>query len=241
MINGIDVSRAQGQINWDKVASHPDIKFAICKSTEGATYVDPMFNKHWEGIKKVGLIRGCYHFANTRNSPLTDAANFLNVVKNIQPGDLLCLDIEVSALKGNDFNSWVLTWLEQVESATGVKPVIYTGGPFFTDHAGVLNEETLEKYKKYDLWLAAYVVNPKNYIPKPWKEKGYTIWQKSGDIAAPGDSPKRIDGIGAVVDWNVYDGTSEQMLEWALSLTNAQPTTGIVDKIKDFVSKFLGK
>ena len=50
---GIDVSRHNGTINWTKVATEP-IEFVYIKTTEGATYVNPQFEKNIRGAIGLG-------------------------------------------------------------------------------------------------------------------------------------------------------------------------------------------
>lgn len=63
-INGIDVSKWQGKVDWDQMASErPDIKFVIVKASEGVGYTDPKFKRNWDEVKRINLVRGAYHFA----------------------------------------------------------------------------------------------------------------------------------------------------------------------------------
>ena len=49
-IHGIDVSRYQSDIDWQKVAGQ-DIKFAFVKASEGETISDNFFCKNWKEMK----------------------------------------------------------------------------------------------------------------------------------------------------------------------------------------------
>lgn len=208
MIKGIDVSGAQGSIEWNKIPSQ-DISFAICKATEGKTFTDKTFAKNWQGIKDNNLIRGAYHFARS-NDPVDEANNFLAAAKDASIDDFLALDMESSNFYGQEFVEWCIAFLETVEEKNGATPVMYTGGPFFSTHSKGAPKDLLDKLLKYPLWLSAYVKNPKIFIPDPWKQVGLTIWQRSGDVAAPGESVLRLNGIKTVVDYNEYDGTIEE-------------------------------
>ncbi|NJK52148.1 MAG: hypothetical protein HC936_03745 [Leptolyngbyaceae cyanobacterium SU_3_3] len=61
VLEGIDVSVYQGNIDWATVASQ-GIYYGFAKATEGASTTDPAFAKNWAGMKSVGLVRGAYHF-----------------------------------------------------------------------------------------------------------------------------------------------------------------------------------
>lgn len=62
---GIDVSMYQCHIDWPIVAQSK--KFVFIKATDGATFVDPYFAFNWSSAKKVGMIRGAYHFFGPNN------------------------------------------------------------------------------------------------------------------------------------------------------------------------------
>ena len=68
-VQGIDVSRWQGEINWTSVRN-AGIQFAWIKATEGTTYKDDQFNANYVNAYNAGVIRGAYHFA----TPDTSAA-----------------------------------------------------------------------------------------------------------------------------------------------------------------------
>lgn len=62
MARGIDISNAQGEVNFNDVVKAGN-SFAFIKATEGATFIDPKFELNYANAKKTGLIRGPYCFA----------------------------------------------------------------------------------------------------------------------------------------------------------------------------------
>ena len=60
-IHGIDVSKYQGDIDWDAVAAS-GVKFVWIKATEGGDHADEKFQANWDGAKRVGIAHGAYHF-----------------------------------------------------------------------------------------------------------------------------------------------------------------------------------
>src|SRR3954463_8047491 len=70
-IHGIDVSRHQGEIDWNAVASS-GVKFAWIKATEGGDHADVMFQANWQGAKAAGVARGAYHFVYWCRSPMEE-------------------------------------------------------------------------------------------------------------------------------------------------------------------------
>lgn len=194
-IHGIDVSRYQQSISWKMVKGMKvkDIRlgFAFIKATEGNNLVDPFFKRNWTKAKEAGLVRGAYHFFNPKKDGLSQAKSFLATVK-ISSGDLPpVLDIEkgwnVSKTK---LQQEVKVWLDAVEAAYGVKPILYTYVTFY------------EKYLKgtfddYPLWIAHYDQPGSPRIGRDWH-----FWQHSEE--------GRVNGIASKVDFNVFNGDSAE-------------------------------
>lgn len=219
MLTGIDVSNSQGLIDWKKVKDN-GITFAFCKATDGLTFVAKTFEHNWNGIKDAGLIRGAYHFCHTKNNAVMEADHFVKTVGRLDPSDMLVLDIEddKNVLSPEQFLNWTSEFVEAVGALACVTPIIYTGGPYFDKHGGKPSEKWIEELSRFPLWLAAYTKTPDKYVPAIWKNKGWTIWQRSGDLAAKGESPFRVPGINCVVDKNQYRGSIEELDAFARSL-----------------------
>ncbi len=196
-VHGIDVSRYQGKIDWDKVAevdyNGVKISFAFIKATEGVTLVDPYFQRNWRETKSSGIIRGAYHYFKPDKSGIWQARFFLQTVK-MEAGDLpAVIDIEEAAgLSRNKLIPNIQDFLNEVEKKTKFKPIIYTGYQFYKDH---LKGE----FDDYPLWIAHY------YQPrlKLNKETHWDFWQHADN--------GRIDGIKHKVDMNVFNGEEEDL------------------------------
>jgi lysozyme len=220
MLEGIDVSKAQGIINWKSVTG---VEYAACKATEGIGYLDSQFKNNWAGIKDANIIRGAYHYAHTVNDPTKEANWFISQLTDLNMTDFLALDIEdKQSVFWGKFSEWCLVFLDVIEQKTGIVPFVYTGGPFFDQHSAKTDAKILEKFKKYPLWLAAYVTNPDKFVPAAWKTLGWTVWQRSGDVAASGDTLLHVPGINGVVDRNQFKGTRTDFEKLVLNLHSAQ-------------------
>ena len=221
MLTGIDVSVAQNKINWDQVTASKLVDYCFCKVTEGATYVDTYFKINWEAIKQHGFVRGAYEFARTNNPADTEAVHTATQLTDIQPTDMIVLDIEQSTVTGSSFIQWVLLWCSTIESQIGIKPIIYTGAPFWNSHDQVnLDEATIQKLSSYPLWLSAYVNNPTGFIPNEWKKEGltWTFWQSSGDVGSNVTPILHIPGISGPVDRDEFNGSLDDLKKFAMSL-----------------------
>ncbi|MEA2302450.1 MAG: lysozyme [Solirubrobacteraceae bacterium] len=200
-LTGIDVSNAQPNVDWARVkaAGH---SFAFHKVSEGLGTPDRTFPGHWKAMRSAGLVRGVYHFARpqTGRDPKAEAREFLGLVQQaggLQPGDLLpVLDIEAFGRAGElsaaQTHAWAKGFVEEVNARIGHRPIIYTGS-FWRDSIGNPADNL-----GCHLWLAAYVADPKPFIPRAWEAEGLTIWQHT--------EHGTCDGIPGDVDLNRVPG-----------------------------------
>lgn len=193
-IHGIDVSYAQGKIDWQKVKTMQEdsvhISFAFVKATEGLLTVDPYFKRNWREGPKVGITCGAYHFLRPNKNGLWQARFFLQNVK-MERGDLPGVaDIEqLDGTTPETMRKELRAFLTHVESKTGVKPIIYTNLSFYIDYLSGYFDE-------YPLWIAHYYQEELQVN----KKTNWWFWQHS-DIA-------KVNGIGHTVDFDAFKGDS---------------------------------
>ncbi|WP_327582291.1 GH25 family lysozyme [Nonomuraea sp. NBC_00507] len=182
---GVDVSRYQPDYDWNASPA----QFGIIKATEGVTFRDASFTRHWSELAKKGIVRGAYHYGHPSNDPIAEAEHFLSMV-NSQPakaGDLLVLDLETTDGQSvAEVNSWAKAWLSHVKAKTGVTPMLYSGWNFANTYGKGLAE--------YPLWVAHYS-KPKGQLAPPADWKSWAIHQYT-------DSP---------IDQNVSALTPDQL------------------------------
>jgi lysozyme len=198
-ILGIDVSKYQRKIDWEKVRNN-DVSFAFIKATEGEKLKDSHFSRNWEQTQQVGIIRGAYHFYRPSVKPDVQARNFIESVV-LEPGDLPpVLDVEVRGRQElNHFRGDLKEWLVRVERAYGVKPIIYTGFSFYKDY--------LEGYfDEYPLWIAHY--NVKELKMQRTDRTLLSFWQHTDNGV--------IDGIKGAVDCNIFYGSKQEIRKLCL-------------------------
>jgi lysozyme len=198
-ILGVDVSKYQRKIDWEKVRDN-DVSFAFIKATEGVKLKDSHFERNWEGTQQAGILRGAYHFYRPGIAPDEQARNFIQSVV-LQPGDLPpVLDVEVRGKQPlNHFRGDIKEWLVMVERAYGVKPIIYTGYSFYKDY--------LEGYfDEYTLWIAHY--NVKELKMQRTDRALLSFWQHTDRGA--------IEGIKGPVDCNIFYGTKKDILKMCI-------------------------
>lgn len=97
-IHGIDVSRWQERIDWQRVAKMRDngirLQFAFIKATEGEKLVAPYFSRNWQLSRENGLLRGAYHYFSPSVSASVQARLFLQTVDFSQGDFPAVLDVE---------------------------------------------------------------------------------------------------------------------------------------------------
>jgi len=190
-IHGIDVSSYQGNIYWPAVAQMQDqdvnIKFAFIKATEGLKDVDKQYKRNWQKAKEANITRGAYHYFLATKSGRLQAQNFIKTVQ-LQPGDLPpVLDVEeLYGVRPDSMRSRVNAWLNAVENAYNIRPVIYTSAAFYKNFLG-------HDFDEYPLWVAHYFVKE-----QPGVDEGWYFWQHN--------ATGKVNGIKTRVDFNVFSG-----------------------------------
>ena len=188
MVNalGIDISSYQGS-TWGSFAKNK--AFALAKCTEGTGYTSPDFAWDWAEIRKLGLVRGAYHFGRPATDAAAQAAYFLATVRShgLLPGDLLALDLEVSdGLPPAAVAAWAQRFLAAVRRAVGNAVLVYTFPNFAqTGHCAGLGV--------WPLWIAD-PNHPAGHptVPAPWKSWAFHQYSTrpldedcfNGDVAA---------------------------------------------------------
>jgi len=193
-IHGIDVSYAQGRIDWQKVHAMSEdsvrINFAFIKATEGLLKVDPYFKRNWREAPKNGITCGAYHFLRANKNGLWQARFFMQTV-NMDKGDLPAV-VDVETLDGaspDEMRVQLQSFLTYVEKKTKSKPIIYTTLSY--------NAAYLASYfDDYPLWLAHYD-HSDLYVDKDMR---WQFWQHSDKA--------RVNGINHVVDFDAFKGDS---------------------------------
>ena len=93
---GFDASHHNGVIDWDKVES-AGCDFAICKATEGTTYVDSQFDRNRLEAARVGVAFGAYHFLRPELDASLQALHFMSVYGKVRPGEIgFACDVEAA-------------------------------------------------------------------------------------------------------------------------------------------------
>ena len=219
---GIDVSKYQGDIDFDKV-KRSGVDFAIIRIGYGQyeSQKDPKFERNYEGFKRVGIPVGVYLYSYAKS--VEDAKREANVVLKWLNGRKLNLpvyyDIEDKSqinLGKSVLTNMCVAFCSVIEKA-GYWAGIYANKYFFTTY---LDYQKLEE--RYTIWVAQY--NDTN----TYRGK-YDMWQYT--------SSGRVDGISGNVDMDIlYRNIFENINDVRGELPNLSGYNGnsIVDALKMF-------
>ena len=185
---GIDVSKWQGEIDFQKVKNN-GVEFVIIREGYGKkdpNQVDKKFKQNYEGAKKAGLPVGVYHYsyADSVSDAKLEAEFCLENIQGLELEYPVCFDIEDKEqlkLNNRQRTDIVKAFCEEVEKA-GYYAMFYCNLNWLNNY--LYAEELVPKY---DLWLAQWQVE------NPSVKCG--IWQTC--------ETGSIDGINGNVDLNI--------------------------------------
>ena len=189
-IHGLDVSRWQGKIDWDKVTTTQN--FVYIKATQGVGYQSPASREMADKAAAAGIPFGFYHYATPGEDDCIGEVNyFIHTLKNELPQASLppVLDFEENDtdLARGKMGLWASAFLKELEDRMDTQAIIY-GSPGFLDH----NLLPTHDLGQWHLWLAHYTVKDKPRIPVGWTD--WLIWQYSDQGV--------VDGVENRVDMN---------------------------------------
>lgn len=195
---GIDVSKHQGVINWEKVKASGQVDFAILRAGFGkeCNQIDAQFGRNYSECKRLGIPCGAYwySYAKTAAEAEQEAAVCLSALAGKSFEYPIACDIEeTNSLKVAD--SLAETFCGALEAA-GYYATIYT-----FKSALECNLSSNVK-RKYDIFLSHVGVSQTTYTGN------YGLWQYSWKGSVPGivgdvdldyayqDYPAMIKGAG---------------------------------------------
>lgn len=199
-IHGVDVSHYQGEIDWEVLAAQ-DIQFAYIKATEGSSHVDDCFAKNYREAKQTVLRVGAYHFFSFDSPGATQAEHFIETVEAFEGMLPPVVDVEFYGNKEADppdpeeVRTQIQTYLDAVEEAYGLRPVIYA-----TYESWELYIEN--QFDDYPLWI-------RDIWKRPETSVNWTFWQYTNRGRLKG-----FTGEEPYVDLNVFKGSLEEWERW---------------------------
>ena len=192
---GIDVSKWNGDIDWDKV-KNAGVEFAIIRagyrgSSTGSLVEDPYFAANMKGAKASGMPVGVYFFTQAVNEveAVEEASAVLQLIREYQLDYPVFIDTEGAGGSGRADNLDAETrtlvceaFCRTIENA-GYHAGVYASRNWYNNR---LHADRLDS--QYCIWLA-------EYRSVPLYQGYYQLWQYT--------SKGKIDGISGNVDMNI--------------------------------------
>ena len=209
-VQGIDISRWQGEIDWHAV-KRSGKRFAFIKATEGQDHSDPKFRQNWDAAKRAGVARGAYHFMYWCSSAESQAAWFIANVPRDDAALPPVIDAEWNShsrtcqarIDPNLARRKIAYMIDALEAHYGQRPIIYTDIPF--------HEDVLEGYlPSDDFWIRSTAAEPK----ERYRNRPYRFWQFT--------TTGRVPGITGDVDRNAFSGSERAWNNWMADRAGAR-------------------
>jgi lysozyme len=203
-IQGVDVSRYQGRVDFDRLKA-AGMHFVFIKATEGQDYVDPNFAQNWAHARAAGLPRAAYHFMYWCSFASEQARWFRKNVPNDPDALPPILDVEWNnhsscgkRLDRDEAFAKVKLMLDELERYTGKLPIIYTDMNF---HREVLAGRNLPN----TFWLRSVAAEPDDR----YSGDSFTFWQWTTTGSVP--------GVRGDIDRDVFYGTPDDWTTFLLT------------------------
>ncbi len=220
---GIDVSRYQGNIDWEKVAAS-GVTFAIIQCgyrgwETGKMVEDNMARKNIEGALAAGVEVGLYFFSQaiTEKEAAEEAKFCVSIAQKYNITYPIFMDLEEVYANYGTRPKWRAHNLPHDKmNAIGrafmdcVKYYGYTPGLYGNKNAFTV-EWDMDKFTDCFIWVAHYGVSKTTYTGH------YDMWQYT-------DSGK-VDGIGPVVDLNIQYCVKYEEVDSNVTATPTATTT----------------
>ena len=193
---GVDVSRHQGWIDWEKVKA-AGYEFAIIRvgyrgyGEEGLVCLDEQFDTNIQNAQAAGLDVGVYFFAQAINEEeAKEEAEFvlehiagyeLQLPVVYDPESILDDEARTDDVSGEQFTKNTEVFCSMIEEA-GYQPMIYS------NMLWEAYEFDLERLEQYPIWYA-------DYEPLPQTPYHFDFWQYT--------NAGSVDGITGRTDLNI--------------------------------------
>ena len=201
--NGIDVSKYNGDINWDK-AKKDGVDFVIVRvgyrgyGKSGTLCTDPNYKANIEGALAAGIKVGVYYFteALTTDEAREEAKFCISKIKDYNITLPVAIDYGYPTDGKNPIGRMYNAKLTKAEATANVKafcaavkkagytPLVYANK---SDLSSLINGKTIGN--TYKVWLA-------NYTTKTTYANSYEYWQYT--------SSGKVNGITGKVDCNFW-------------------------------------
>ena len=197
-IHGIDVSKYQGTIDWNAVATAAS-NSSGSRRPRAAT-ISTSASRPIGRRQQAGIPHGAYHFVYWCRPPIEEATWFEQNVPVEEDALPPVLDVEPTPesktcnrhLEREAAIADMKVMLEEMERHFGKRPIIYTSVDFYE---AILSDGA---FADYPIWVRSTKHHPAvRYGSRQWK-----FWQYQADGAIPGIRPRRPQRVhGTPEQW----------------------------------------
>jgi hypothetical protein len=179
-----------------------------------------MFARYYQATKVAGMIRGAYQFARpcydsaqASAQAYVDAVNAAGGFDGFPP----ILDVEYGSesdgLSSAALTDWILAWMAEVKTLTGMQGMLYTSTAFISERL------VASRLAGIPLWDAQYSGST---LPNTGPYLRLKVWQ----YTAEQNAVAKIPGISPYnqVDENVFVGTKADLMAWLEEVKGVQKT-----------------
>lgn len=162
---GIDVSRWQGEVDWESVAAD-DVNFVML-GTRSKGSVDPKFHQNVQEASEAGLKVGAYIYslATTPDMAREEADFVLDLVKDYSISFPIAFDAEDSATMGtlppDQVSEIINAFCDRIKDA-GYYPIVYANDYWLSNKIDLSQMD-------YDIWVARYNAQHRYSDPIMWQ------------------------------------------------------------------------
>jgi lysozyme len=186
-VQGVEVSEANGRIDWFHVKANNPVAFVYVRATIGADSRDRRFNRNWRGLFQAGVRRGAVHVFSLCQLAADQAGNFVARVPDSADQLPMALELDFQPdCPARPDRGVVLIEIRHFLEA--VEPQMRRPAVLKISKAFEARYRVSEAFPR-KLWSV------QSFFPPDYFDKGWTMWQANGF--------RRIEGVAGPVKWNV--------------------------------------
>lgn len=188
---GIDVSKFQGEIDWNAVkqdgVEYAFIRVGIRGYETGELVEDECFKTNIEGANTAGIAAGVYFFSQavTEAEAVEEAEFVLNLIKDYKIDCPIVYDVEkvansnarMNRISQEERTAVTIAFCQRIKEA-GYEPMIYANMEMFTQ---LVDVSQLEAYEKWYAFYDSSIYYPYDFTVWQYSENG-TVAGITGDV-----------------------------------------------------------
>lgn len=229
-----DISRWQGNINFDEFCKHVDAVIIKATGSDGGLYTDGKLKTNQQGFRSRSKPVWYYHYKGS-GTPQEQAQYFLSAIGGLQPGEAVVLDDENETKVNVTFDG---AFADEIKKLTGLNNVVYSNLSRFQN----VNLQAL-KDRNLGAWVAKYGANDGTIGGAGAAPAGLDVaiimWQYTSRAVIPGCPDNTVDVslfYGSLDQFKAYGAPNNVPAPQPAPATAPQPTPATGDGYYTVVS-----